>query len=61
MYNKTGAMLCVGQPRNNGSIPGRCKRLSSPLHGIQTGSVAHPDSYSMGITGSFLKGKSAAA
>jgi hypothetical protein len=32
-----------------------------PLNGIQTGSVAHPASHSMGIKGSFVKGKVAAA
>jgi hypothetical protein len=35
-----------------GSIPGKGKRCSL-LHSVQTGSVAHPASYTMGTVGSF--------
>jgi hypothetical protein len=60
MYNKIVVMLWVGQLRITVQFLGGARDFS-PLHGIQTGSVAHPASYSMGINGSFLKGKVAAS
>jgi hypothetical protein len=42
------------------SIPGRGKRLS-PVHSVQTGSGAYPDSYTMTTRDSFPGGKAAGA
>jgi hypothetical protein len=42
------------------SIPGRA-RDSSVLHSVETGSGAHPASYTMGTVGSFPWGKAAGA
>jgi hypothetical protein len=44
----TATMLRAGWPTNQGSIP---------VRGVQTGSRAHPDSYTMDIWGCFPGGK----
>jgi hypothetical protein len=48
--------LRAGQPRDWSSIPGRAT-LFSRLLNVQTGSKAHPPSYTVDKEGSFSRGK----
>jgi len=52
--------LQAGLPRKYGSIP-LMERDLSIIQSAHTGSRIYPLSYSMGITGSFLKGEMARA
>jgi hypothetical protein len=48
-----GNIFLTGRPKSRGFIPGRGKRLFSPLYVVQTGSGANPTSYPMVTWGSF--------